>query len=83
MRPAVAVLAQPTRSGGERLGDIDGPAIFVANHHSHVDTALMIRAIPSCWRRELVVAAAADYFFDKQWKATLSALALNAIPIDR
>ena len=29
------------------------------------------------------VAAAADYFFDKQWKAALSALALNAIPIDR
>ncbi len=36
-----------------------------------------------CWRRQLVVAAAADYFFDKQWKATVSALALNAIPIDR
>ena len=30
-----------------------------------------------------MVAAAADYFFDKQWKAALSALALNAIPIDR
>jgi hypothetical protein len=36
-----------------------------------------------CWRRELVVAAAADYFFDAQWKAAVSALALNAIPIDR
>ena len=33
--------------------------------------------------RKLVVAAAADYFFDKRWKATISALALNAIPIDR
>ena len=32
---------------------------------------------------KLVVAAAADYFFDKRWKAALSALALNAIPIDR
>ncbi len=30
-----------------------------------------------------MVAAAADYFFDKQWKAALSALSLNAIPIDR
>ena len=30
-----------------------------------------------------MVAAAADYFFDTHWKATLSALALNAIPIDR
>ena len=31
----------------------------------------------------MVVAAAADYFFDKRWKAAISALALNAIPIDR
>ena len=34
-------------------------------------------------RQDLVVAAAADYFFDTRWKATFSALALNAIPIDR
>ena len=31
----------------------------------------------------MVVAAAADYFFDKRLKGVLSALALNAIPIDR
>ncbi len=29
------------------------------------------------------MAAAADYFFDQRWKAAVSALALNAIPIDR
>jgi 1-acyl-sn-glycerol-3-phosphate acyltransferase len=57
--------------------------IFTPNHHSHVDTGLMIRAVPSAWRHRLVVAAAADYFFDARWKATISALALNAIPIDR
>ena len=39
--------------------------------------------MPFTWRRKLVVAAAADYFFDKQWKAVLAALSLNAIPIDR
>ncbi len=57
--------------------------IFAPNHHSHLDTGLMIRAVPSAWRHKLVVAAAADYFFDKKWKAALSALSLNAIPIDR
>ena len=57
--------------------------IFAPNHHSHLDTALMVRAVPFTWRKRLVVAAAADYFFDKRWKATLSALSLNAIPIDR
>jgi 1-acyl-sn-glycerol-3-phosphate acyltransferase len=88
MRLLVRGVANPDVVGLDRLGDLSRlddppPVIFAPNHHSHVDTTLMIRSIPSCWRRELVVAAAADYFFDKQWKAALSALALNAIPIDR
>lgn len=91
MRLAVRAVASPTVSGLDRLTDLlraehgDGPApvIFAPNHHSHIDTGVMIRAIPAPWRTELVVAAAADYFFDAKWKASLSALALNAIPIDR
>ena len=91
MRLAVRTIASPTVSGLDRLADLlrteDGaaprPVIFAPNHHSHIDTGLMIRSIPSAWRTELVVAAAADYFFDARWKASLSALALNAIPIDR
>jgi 1-acyl-sn-glycerol-3-phosphate acyltransferase len=59
------------------------PVIFAPNHHSHIDTGLMIRAVPGAWRHKLIVAAAADYFFDARWKAAISALALNAIPIDR
>jgi 1-acyl-sn-glycerol-3-phosphate acyltransferase len=39
--------------------------------------------VPATWRHRLVVAAAADYFFDKRWKAAFAALSLNAIPIDR
>ena len=57
--------------------------IFAPNHHSHLDTALMVRAVPPQWRPHLVTAAAADYFFDKRWKATLAAITLNAIPVDR
>lgn len=88
LRAAVRAVASPTVTGHDRLADLTrdddpDPVIFAPNHHSHVDTALMIRAIPACWRRELVVAAAADYFFDARWKATMSALALNAIPVDR
>lgn len=88
MRLAVRGIANPEVTGVDRLADLtrldDPPAvIFAPNHHSHVDTGLMIRSIPWCWRKDLVVAAAADYFFDQHWKATLSALALNAIPIDR
>ena len=88
LRLAVRAVASPTVTGLDRLADLaraeePRPVIFAPNHHSHIDTGLMIRAIPLCWRRELVVAAAADYFFDARWKATISALALNAIPIDR
>jgi len=88
VRLAARVLASPEILGTDRLADLaamqDSPAlIFTPNHHSHLDTGLMIRSVPSTWRHKLVVAAAADYFFDKKWKAALSALSLNAIPIDR
>jgi 1-acyl-sn-glycerol-3-phosphate acyltransferase len=88
LRLMVRGVASPEVTGLDRLEHLtrldDPPAvIFTPNHHSHLDTSLMIRSIPRCWRKQLVVAAAADYFFDKQWKSVLSALALNAIPIDR
>jgi len=88
VRLAARVLASPEILGTDRLADLaameDAPAlIFTPNHHSHLDTGLMIRSVPATWRHKLVVAAAADYFFDKRWKAALSALSLNAIPIDR
>jgi 1-acyl-sn-glycerol-3-phosphate acyltransferase len=88
MRLLTRVLARTEVTGLDRLSDLgrlaDPPSvIFAPNHHSHLDTAVMIRAIPAVWRRDLVVAAAADYFFDRRWKAALSALTLNAIPIDR
>ena len=92
LRLAVRQIASPEILGTDRLADLldsesgkDGaqPVIFAPNHHSHIDTGLMIRAVPSQWRHDLVVAAAADYFFDARWKAAVSALALNAIPIDR
>ena len=88
LRLATAAITSPTVHGVDRLADLRSlddppPVIFAPNHHSHVDTGLMIRAVPPTWRHKLVVAAAADYFFDKHWKAAMSALALNAIPIDR
>jgi len=91
LRLAVRAMADPEVSGLDRLDDLHrrardgegGPLIFTPNHHSHLDTALMVRAMPMVWRHKLVMAAAADYFFDTRWKAVLSALSLNAIPIDR
>src|SRR6187431_1761192 len=88
IRLAARLVTDPQIHGTDRLADLTGlenpPAvIFAPNHHSHLDTGLMIRSVPAVWRHKMVVAAAADYFFDKRWKAAISALALNAIPIDR
>lgn len=84
----VKAVADPEIDGVDRLADLmdqdPAPAvIFAPNHHSHVDTPLIITAAPEPWRSKLVVAAAADYFFDKKVKGTLAALALNAFPIER
>ena len=88
IRWLVKGVASPTVYGVDRLADLsrldDPPAlIFTPNHHSHLDTALMATVVPEPWRSKLVVAAAADYFFDKKWKAAMASLSLNAIPIDR
>lgn len=85
MRPMVAAVAQPERRGLDRLESLDPrrPAIFVANHHSHVDTPLLLTSIPDPWRYRIVVAAAADYFFGNRVSGSLAALSLGAIPMER
>ena len=83
MRPGVGAIASPTVLGADRLEHVNGPVLFAANHQSHLDTFLLLTAIPTRFRKRLVVAAGADYFFDKRWKATLSALSIGAIPIER
>ncbi|MEM9203689.1 MAG: lysophospholipid acyltransferase family protein [Actinomycetota bacterium] len=83
MRLAVAGLASPDRKGQDRLLDISGPLIFAANHHSHLDTPLLLTSIPEPWRHKIIVGAAADYFFGTRITGAMSALAIGAIPIER
>ncbi len=90
--PTMKVLASPDRRGLDQLRDLipqgpttifASPVIFAANHHSHVDTPLLLSSIPEPWRHRMFVAAAPDYFFKTRLTSTMSALALNAIPIER
>jgi 1-acyl-sn-glycerol-3-phosphate acyltransferase len=83
LRSAVGAIAPPRRKGTDRLDGLDGPVIFAANHHSHVDTMLMLTSIPEPWRHRTFVGAAADYFFSTRVTGAMSALALNAVPIER
>ena len=68
LRPAVRLLASPERRGLDRLADLrrattHRPVIFAANHHSHLDTPLLLTSLPEPWRHKVFVGAAADYFF--------------------
>ena len=83
IRPAVHAIASPTVDGRERLDALEAPVIFAANHHSHVDTGLLLSVLPERFRRKAVVAAAADYFFDRRAKGTLHALTFGAVPVER
>ena len=83
IRPAVHALAQPTVDGRERLDAVEAPVIFAANHHSHADTGLLLSLLPERFRRKTVVAAAADYFFDRRAKGTFHALTFGAVPMER
>ena len=83
IKPAVHVLAQPTVDGKERLDAVEAPVIFAANHHSHADTGLLLSLLPDRFRRKAVVAAAADYFFDRRAKGTFHALTFGAVPMER
>lgn len=83
LRPAVQAIASPEVHGDDRLIGLEAPAIFVANHHSHLDTSLLLTSLPPRFRHKAVVAAAADYFFTSRAKGALSALAIGAIPMER
>ncbi len=83
LRPAVQLVASPEVDGRERLDRLPAPAIFAANHRSHLDTGLLLSVLPERFRHKAVVAAAADYFFSSRAKGTLHALAFGAVPVER
>ena len=70
-------------AGVENLRNIDGASLIVANHSSHLDTAVLLATLPASRRRRTAVAAAADYFFETVWRAAGSALVFNTFPMER
>jgi 1-acyl-sn-glycerol-3-phosphate acyltransferase len=74
---------RPRVHGVDALDGLSGPVVFVSNHSSHLDTALIMSALPARWRDRIAVGAAADYFFDARWRAAVTALAFNAFPVER
>jgi long-chain acyl-CoA synthetase len=69
--------------GRERIELLDRPVLFVANHTSHLDTPVLLRALPAQQRRRVAVAAARDYFFNRALVGALVGLGVGAFPIAR
>jgi 1-acyl-sn-glycerol-3-phosphate acyltransferase len=83
LRPLLQSQVRVSVHGREVLGDLRGPVVFVANHSSHLDAPLVLTTLPERWRRNTVVAAAADYFFDSWPRAVGSAMAFSTFPLER
>lgn len=83
LKPVVWSQTRPAVHGREYLDSVRGPAIFVANHSSHLDTPLVLGALPRRITENLAVGAAADYFFDSRIVAAATTLLFNAFPVER
>ena len=74
--------------GLEHLEKLDGPAIFVPNHQSHMDTPVIMAGLPTKVQNNIYFGAAADRWFVKGKKKLIlqpwyQSLALGTFPIVR
>jgi long-chain acyl-CoA synthetase len=60
--PLTRVFAWVTVEGLEHLRDLEGPVVFAANHQSHMDTPVVLAALPARWRYRTAVAMAKEFF---------------------
>ena len=60
--PLTRLFAWLRVTGREHLDRIQGPVIFAANHQSHMDTPVILAALPWRWRTRLAVAMAKEFF---------------------
>jgi len=83
LNPLMDYYAARRATGREKLERLKGPVILVANHASHLDTPVILSALPRRLRKRTVVAAAADYFYRNRAVAWAVSLVFNTVPIER
>ncbi|MCP5178423.1 MAG: 1-acyl-sn-glycerol-3-phosphate acyltransferase [Pseudomonadales bacterium] len=77
-----------TVAGAEHLETLDEPCLFIGNHQSHLDTLLVMAALPEHVRRNLYLGAAQDRWYVRGRKKLVlqpwyQSLALGNFPILR
>jgi 1-acyl-sn-glycerol-3-phosphate acyltransferase len=81
--PIVRYFAKVTTEGQDHFDEVDGPAVLVSNHTSHLDCPVILSALPRRVRRRTIVAAAADYFWKVKALGAVTSLALGTVPFKR
>jgi long-chain acyl-CoA synthetase len=93
--PLTRFFARITVRGTEHLRNLSGPVVLASNHQSHMDTPVILAALPPELRRRVAPAMAKEFFrahfrpaehsFRERAKAStlyaLAALAFNAFPL--
>ncbi len=83
LSPLMDLYTRRTVRGREHLDGLEAPVLFVGNHSSHMDTPVILRALPARFRRRTVVAAAADYFYAKRRLGWTVSLFFGTVPMAR
>jgi len=60
--PLTRLFARIRVDGLEHLNALDGPVVFASNHQSHMDTPVILAALPGPLRRRVAVAMAKEFF---------------------
>ena len=60
--PLVRLLARAEVRGLDHVSALTEPVVFAANHQSHLDTPVILAALPGRLRRRVAVAMAKEYF---------------------
>jgi long-chain acyl-CoA synthetase len=81
--PVVALAYRVRVRGEHHLKGLEGPVIFVPNHHLHTDNMIILTHLPLVWRWRLSVAAAADDIFGNPLRGLGAAVIGNAFPLAR
>ena len=73
--PLARLFAWMRVEGREHLQGLEGPVIFAANHQSHMDTPILMAALPARWRYRVAPAMAKEFFKAHFFPAQYSRLA--------
>ncbi len=82
VRPLVFLFLGLKVRGYEHL-PIQGPALVVANHNSHLDTVVLMSIFPLSSLPDLRAAAAADYWASGGFKAWFASKIIGIVPVVR